>query len=512
MAEQNERARQEPRYDVFISYAHVDNKVSKGEGWVTKLHEALKIRLDQLRGEESKIWRDEKLQGNDIFADEIIAVLDRSDIFVSILTPRYTKSSWCNKELDTYLSKMKRLGATGSYTNKTTIFKVIKTPVEPEEEPPFFRQMLGFPFVKEGSQPPVELYPAWSETADREVTAKINDLALTIKKTLKIIRGKASLDEQSGKGNVYLAETASDLNETRSRLVRELEEHGYSVLPDTVLSRTVSGVKEQVKKDLNNSLCSIHLVGNHYGFVPENDLNSGPEDHAPSAVELQVDLAAVHSRGNDAFFQLIWLSSEDNCKAAQRVFREKITNLELQHTDDLLEASYQDLKNEILEKLTALHEASTSAAEEGPNPVIYLLYTREDRKDVKGLRHFIKEKNYEVLKPVFDGSKDEIASLHLERLDLADGVLLFWGKGDEAWFEGQCDTLRNLVASTQEGKRKEIGIILADPENVGKEEFLEDNQKSCVAQLMEGFGSLPDDSLADLLSPFLEKIKVKGNG
>ena len=53
-------------YDVFISYAHIDNlSFDTGEdGWITCFHRWLEIRLGELMGEKPKIWRDLKLQGN----------------------------------------------------------------------------------------------------------------------------------------------------------------------------------------------------------------------------------------------------------------------------------------------------------------------------------------------------------------------------------------------------------------------------------------------------------------
>ena len=56
-------------YDIFISYAHVDNKPLPGveHGWVTNFVEALKITLAKEMGRNDKfsLWMDyEKLRGN----------------------------------------------------------------------------------------------------------------------------------------------------------------------------------------------------------------------------------------------------------------------------------------------------------------------------------------------------------------------------------------------------------------------------------------------------------------
>ena len=43
------------------------------------------------------IWRANKLQGNDMFADEILEQFDKTAVLVSVLSPRYMKSEWCTQ-------------------------------------------------------------------------------------------------------------------------------------------------------------------------------------------------------------------------------------------------------------------------------------------------------------------------------------------------------------------------------------------------------------------------------
>ena len=66
--------------DIFISYAHLDNEALTEEekGWVSAFDTALQRRLGQLLGRKPDIWRDRKLQGNDIFGDEIVEQFPRS--------------------------------------------------------------------------------------------------------------------------------------------------------------------------------------------------------------------------------------------------------------------------------------------------------------------------------------------------------------------------------------------------------------------------------------------------
>ena len=76
--------------DLFISYAHIDNQplTPKQEGWISHFHTTLQGFLNTRLGQEAKIWRDDKLQGNDVFADEIVDQFSKTAVLVSVLTSR----------------------------------------------------------------------------------------------------------------------------------------------------------------------------------------------------------------------------------------------------------------------------------------------------------------------------------------------------------------------------------------------------------------------------------------
>jgi len=80
----------------FISHAHIDNQPlpTEKDGWVTLLHEALEQLLAGRLGGNVDVWRDDKLRGNDVFSDEIIAQFPKTAVLVSVLSPRYLKSEW----------------------------------------------------------------------------------------------------------------------------------------------------------------------------------------------------------------------------------------------------------------------------------------------------------------------------------------------------------------------------------------------------------------------------------
>ena len=86
--------------DVFISYAHIDNEsLTEGQkGWISQFHRTLEVRLRQLMGENPKVWRDQKLMGNDVFDETLVDQFSTARVMVSVVSPRYVKSEWCQRE------------------------------------------------------------------------------------------------------------------------------------------------------------------------------------------------------------------------------------------------------------------------------------------------------------------------------------------------------------------------------------------------------------------------------
>lgn len=141
--------------DLFISYAHIDNQplTPEQKGWISRFHATLEALLSMRLGQAAKIWRDDKLQGNDVFADEIVDQFAQTAVLVSVLTPRYLNSDWCTREVREFCARAEQSGGL-VVDNKARVFKVIKTPVDEQESlPAAMKDLLGYEFftVKDGA-------------------------------------------------------------------------------------------------------------------------------------------------------------------------------------------------------------------------------------------------------------------------------------------------------------------------------------------------------------------------
>lgn len=176
--------------DVFISYAHIDDAtfIKGDDGWVTSFHTALQTRLGQVLGEQVNIWRDnEQLQGNDMFADKIINQFEHTAIMISVITPRYVKSEWCNREVDEFI-RIANTNHSIRIKDKLRIFKVLKTPVELELQPAAIRDTLGYEFYTKNHITKLETELSLESETRNQYKAVLERLAWDIKGVLEQLR------------------------------------------------------------------------------------------------------------------------------------------------------------------------------------------------------------------------------------------------------------------------------------------------------------------------------------
>lgn len=203
--------------EIFISYRHLDNETA----WVDNFHERLRVRLGEFLGRKPKIWRDTKKLDGQYFADEIKDRIKEARVFISILSPGYIdpSSDWCLRELRDFFSLAKFNGGV-RIGNKPRIVKVVKTPVPREKYPQEFQGSNDFMFYDLDPDNDKPLFFSQDSTGPlyHKYLAKVDDVALYVQGLLATVPAPPP----AAKKTVYLAETTSDLNDERDRIMREL--------------------------------------------------------------------------------------------------------------------------------------------------------------------------------------------------------------------------------------------------------------------------------------------------
>ena len=529
-------------HDLFISYAHIDNQplTAEQQGWVTRFHATLAAQLSMRLGSVARIWRDDKLRGNDVFADEIVQQFDRTALLVSVLSPRYMASDWCRRELSAFCTQAGRSGGLVA-GNKGRVFKVVKTPVDDQTAlPASVRDTKGYEFFIDCDGAPLELDPAYGLKYSEGYFRMVGILSWELAQLLKILQqapqdaandaapptraaaqGATRSDDMTIDGHrpvVYLAECSADRREVRGLLEAELKLHGVQVLPEQALPRDdEAAYSAAVAGLLARCALSIHLVGNVYGAVPD-----GAGDKSVSV--LQNELAAAQCRSG-GLARLIWLpEGTASAQPQQQAFiHQLLEDDDAQWGADLLTADVEALKAAMhaalkkLEKPAApavqppqtqtqpqtqphgLDDADGATGASSPAQ-LYLLCDARDRKATVPLRRWLKEHGAEVALPAFEGGAAQVREANERQVATCDVVLLYYGAGDEAW---KRTTDNDLVKrrGLRGGDAPPLFTWLADPPSPDKDDLV-DMAEPRLIDGRAGPAELP--GLADsLLQPLL---------
>lgn len=486
--------------DAFISYAHMDDVelIEGHKGWVANLHRALEVRVGQFLGKPSQIWRDPKLEGNDFFGETLIERLHHVASLISVVSPRYVKSEWARKELAEFWKAAEEQGGI-HFRNKARIFKVLKTPVPLELHPPELRSLLGYQFfnIDPDTGRVRELDEVFGPEAQRDFWMRLDDLAHDMCGLLKTLEasGPAVVPKtDNAQEAIFLAQTTFDLREQRETIKRDLQQHGYTVLPASTLPQVESEVKEAVRMDLAQCQMSIHLIGKTFSLVPEGSMQS--------LLEIQNELA-IERGSKRGFSRLLWIPPglQVQDERQRKVIEQLRMDPRTQKGADLLETFLEDLRTVIQDRLKEdrLKEASKPAPAPRPpsrsvvagseHARLYLIYDQRDAAITSPWEDFLFEQELEVIRPVFEGDEAEIREHHEENLRSCDGALIFYGSGNECWLRRK---LRELQKSPGYGRSKPIPIVaisLIPPRTSDKERFR--SHEALVIPQWDGFSPEP---------------------
>ena len=495
--------------DVFISYAHIDDQaLTEGQkGWITQFHRILEVRLGQLLGEKPRIWRDLKIQGNDVFDDKIITAFKDAKVMVSIMSPRYMKSEWCLRELNEFYKSANEDGGI-KVGEKARIFKVIKTPIDPrdipDKLPPILESIIGFEFFDFDSDTGrlSEYDETFGEQARQNYFSRIYDLAYEICDLLKNYHRDDATVLPADESNVdamtiYLAATASDVQSERDRIRRELVERGHRVLPENHLPLVGPELEEQLRKLLPKCDLSIHMVGNRYGMIPE--------EATSSVADLQNQIAAEFSEQN-GLERVIWMprglvaADDRQIDFIRRINEDEVT----QTGAEIIEESLDNLKGYLLERLKPNPpEPESPEATPVPSVVtktksIYLICDAQDEEDVESLEDYLFDQGFEVSLPLFEGDEAAIAQSHRQKLAMCDSALIYYGAGGRSWIEMK---VMDLMQAPGFGRNKPFdtkAVLIAPPEDRRKSRF-----KTHFAEVL----TQTSDFTPDCIAPFINQAQ-----
>jgi hypothetical protein len=393
--------------------------------------------------------------------------------------------------------------------------KVVKTFIPRDSHPDELKTQLGAEFYEmdEMTRRPVEFSRDPGGQQHQRYLQKIDDLAVYLAEVLDIMDRKLPPPPPPPfEKTIYLAETTPDLGVERERVVRELRDRGFHVLPDSE-PRAGQSYEEAVREDLRRSRLSIHLVGRSSGVEAENASagdagDAGKEAAAGSRakffVEVQNDLAAARSADDPKFVRLVWIPEGlEAADARQEEFVRRLLNDGAsQRGAEVTRKPFEAVKTRIIQIL------------EPPKPLlrdpenlkrVYLMCDKLDFNSIVAVRAYLRGKGFEVIPSARDGEQSQVSKYHKEVLKECDATLIFYGSTSESWIR-----LKLLDLKKAAGWRKKKPLmcravfVAADPQTDEKQFF-----ETFEARVLRAGDQA---SLDALLEPFVTCLESCGGG
>jgi hypothetical protein len=414
------------RHDVFISYAHGDDR-----DWINRLVDRLLPAVKHRLGVEPSIWiDDDELRRSRDFSKEIPESVKASAVFLLLPSPTYIRSRYCIDEEcrvfdETVAGRRARFGP--AFANDLFVLRCPILPIDNNEHWSLFPGATDIPFCDDA-----DMFAAGSPPFETTLRRLVGELVGLLKR----------MRNQSTAVFLYPPTPPAELQAPHTALAAELAAHSYRILPD----RTVN-----LAEQLREASLAVFLLG---------------ADYEERAREL-ADLSAARQ---DAPW-VVWCSpaADQTVSADQIGFAAYLEQLDAPGKTFLTSST---LPAKLKEEVLGLLRPQTLALPDAQGkPRIYLVYNARDRAEIRnaGLISFHYRKDFH-----FDHPDDP--AQHALRLSHSDGVLLVWGNADEDW----CS--REFAEMVQISKgRGARGLCLFDPP---------DKKTAAVEQIRKGFGDL----------------------
>jgi hypothetical protein len=428
------------KHDVFISYAHADDRpvIGADRGWVTAFAADLRTALSRQLRADADIWMDlNELKGNVQLTPAIMDGLGKTATFVVVVSPRYLGSEWCSIERKGFLHLVKGRADAGSGMFKVEIDELETEEGEQNEKlPSEFDGLIGYRFWVKQWPDPTPRTLGWPVPDPRreqhqDYYAQITRLSYELARELKRInRAEAPDPAATPKTTVYLAEATDDLWEKREKVKDYLKQSGLGVLPET--SPSYGDVEEyQLAVDADLARCSlfVQLLSEVTGKRPFGQPHGYPR--------LQYDCAV---------------------RAGKPVLQWRKERLDVEEADDdqreLLEGctvraeGFEEFKKAVVKAATPPDEPPPPPPKSGK--FVYVSTDMTDRPLAEALvGSSLERKGIDYIFPMLSGDPEVARNFMEANLNNCDAAVVVYCKTDFATVWSQTLQCRKIIAQRE---------------------------------------------------------------
>lgn len=492
-------------YDILISFCGADDKplTNSQKGWVNSFQNFLEKLLTQLMGETPKIL----VSDGDASAD----ISSKALTIVSILSPNYIESVPHVKEVEAFYRNLEKDNVL-QREGLNRIFKVLKSYVPTNKHPDGLRDLIGYNLynIDYVTGESIEITDFFEADVENTYWLRLVDLAHDLYDIIITSRDKKSehiLTVGGANEFIYLANAARDLAVQRDVIKRELQRHGYTVLPNYSIPADAKDVEDKIVDDLEKCKLSIHFIsGSTYDKA---------EEKQKSLPEIQNEVAAKFSSDkNDKnpnkdfmeFPRFIWIPPDHKISdEQQKIFIENFKrDAQLVSSADVLSIPLEELKSIIRNELYEINARKTSVSNLSTNlnnsgkTCIYLICDKMDTVQSKKVADHLSVSGYEVIVPEFTGTILESRQIHQLNLNKCDAVIIYMNQVSEKWVNSKAhDVLKSPGFGRKKIMRSKV-VLVERGAKLKDHIFLREND----FQVLHNSGEF----LSETLRPFTAKL------
>ena len=400
-------------YDLFISYARVDDAPVFGVKWVSALRQDLHNLLAHKMGrnEDVALWWDETdLRGNHAVTPEIRNALQQSVTLLLVLSPGYLASQWCREEMALFFQTLGGMP-------QGRVFVVEKHVLDADQaRPAGLADLKGYFFWYRDERE--QFLTLSMQEPEPHVTAYrrlVEELATDISQQLKARRAVAPPPPVEPRATVFLAEVTDDLEARREQVRRYLEEAQLQVLPER---RHLEGqaFRDALDPALRCSALFVQLLGAYPGRCPPDIPEGYTRLQLARAQALKLPIMQWH----DPTLQIEQVESPE-----QRALLEAVS---------VYAESLESFKQRIVQQ--TLPPPPPSPVKPQSAPVVFINTERRDRSLAETIREHVDTRLLTTL-PVGEGTAAEVREDLEFKLTDCDALIVVYGQIGAAWVERQ---------------------------------------------------------------------------
>ena len=450
-------------FDIFISYAHVDNLTAEGgsKGWVSQFHQYLEVQLWKRVGrtESVKVWRDLALDGNQLFDQTIQDRVQGSALFLALTSAGYLASDYCRRELRCFHERAQSDPYGLVMGDRLRIFNVLLNNIPRPKWPEEYGRSSGHAFHDAKRE---EEFGEPVDPGDKLFQQQLRDLVNSVYKTLSAFKRAPSAAEGTQDSaarketsfTIYVADTADSLRTVRKRLINELQQQsGTRVVTNIPPPFEPHGHEQELTEELRRANLSVHLLDQFAG----REIDGLPGLCYPQA---QAELAIA--RGQAPFIWVAQHLERDSIEdEGYKQFLDKLENGSREEGRyDFVRGSPSSIAREISEKIENL---KARAVEPNTSPAAALLDTHlKDQLHAYELSRFLLERHVQpYINPEEDDPRKNL-KLFEERLKQVSLLIVFFGNVAEEWVRARLATAVQF-AIAEACPLKACGVYLAPP-------------------------------------------------